>query len=37
MLRMALNKVFDIIISNLNEIGREEIKVAKQMIDKGFI
>jgi hypothetical protein len=37
MLRMGLNKVLDTVISNLNEIGREEIKVAKQMIDKGFI
>jgi hypothetical protein len=34
---MGLNKAFDAVISNLNEIGPEEIKVAKQMIDKGFI
>ena len=36
-LAMGLDKVFDTVISNLNEIGTEEIKVAKQMIDKGFI
>jgi hypothetical protein len=36
-LPMGLDKVFDTVISTLNEIGPEEIKVAKQMIDKGFI
>jgi hypothetical protein len=36
-LLMGLNKAFDAVISNLNEISLEEIKVAKQMIDKGFI
>jgi hypothetical protein len=34
---MGLDKVFDTVISTLNEIGPEEIKVAKQMINKGFI
>jgi len=37
LLSAGLDKVFDTVISNLNEIGPEEIKVAKQMIDKGFI
>jgi len=37
LLSAGLDKVFDTVISNLNEIGTEEIKVAKQMIDKGFI